>query len=179
MIKYTFYTLLLSTLLVTSCVDRKTSESNETQNGEKVVRLEDKSTGKVPGSDTSDPSMSDEDEKEITDAKSVINDYYDAFTRKAPREAYDMWAPKNTPSNYDKFSKENPNYENITVTFEKGATVQKMGKDYQIKMPIRVSATSKDGDIVNSSGEVTLMKKASAENPEYKITAMNLKSEDS
>ncbi len=179
MTKYTLCTLLLTTIALTSCVDRKTSKTDEKQNGEEVVRLEDKTTGKVPDSDTTDPSMSEENKKEIADAKGVINDYYDSFKRKSPRDAYDMWAPKSVGDNYADFTKKNPNYEEITVTYEKGATAQKMGKDYQVTMPIRVSATNKDGDVVNSSGKVTLMKKAGDENPEYKITSMDLKAEDS
>lgn len=179
MIKYSFYTLLVTAMLLVSCVDRKTSESSDTQNEEKVVRLEDKTTKKVPDSDTRNPDMNNEQDKEIADAKGVINDYYDAFTRKKPREAYDMWDPKKAPSDFGQFSKDNPNYEKISVAFQEGATEQKMGKDKQVTMPTRVSATNEDGDVVNFSGNIILVKKEDDDNPTYKITAMDLKKEDS
>ena len=178
MIKYTFYIFMTASILLVSCVDRKTSDSNEVQNGQKVVRLEDKTTQKIPGSDTTNPSLSADDNAAIADAKGVINDYYNAFERKSPREAYDMWAPKNTPTDYAKFAEENPNYEKITVAFAQGAQSKKMGDDTQVTLPIRVSATNKEGDVVNSSGSVTLTKK-DEKNSSYQITAMDVKKEAS
>lgn len=173
-------------LLITSCVDRKTNEEEGT------VRLEapqentadTEYTEAIQESDENGNSeMSNEDMVEIAEAKSVINDYYDAFTRKAPREAFDMWKPKAQGMDFSKFSEENPNYEKISVTFDDNSTteqqVQTSGNTKTVTLPVRISATDSDGNIYSYSGTAMMEKNTEEDNAEYLITSLDTTQEDS
>jgi hypothetical protein len=175
--------MMLLAMTVISCVDRKT------QKEEGDIRLETpkdnsadtdftESTGMT--ADGKADAMSNEDLTEIAEAKGIINDYYDAFTRKTPREAFDMWNPTSNNLTFSKFTEENPNYEKITVAFEEeDMKVKQADSVYTATIPLRVSATDAEGNISNSSGVATLKKDAKEDNAKYKIESMDLKKEDS
>lgn len=185
MIKYwtqaTF--MMLLALTVTSCVDRKTQKDEDT------IRLEapkDNSadtdfteSSDITGGGESDK-MSNEDLGEMAEAKGIINDYYEAFTRKAPREAFDMWDQANNKQTFAKFSEEHPNSEKIEVAFEEeNSQIKKADSVYTATIPLRISATDADGNISSSAGVATLKKDAKEDNAKYKIESMDLKKEDS
>ncbi|HEA30041.1 MAG TPA: hypothetical protein ENH91_08630 [Leeuwenhoekiella sp.] len=172
--KYTIQTTLMLLLIIaaTSCVDRKT------KNEEGTVRLE-APADNTADADSTDTGMSNEDMVELADAKGIINDYYSAFTRKAPREAFDMWDQANTDMPFAKFSEENPNYEKITVAFEEDTQMEQVDSVYTATIPLRVSATDAEGNITNAKGVAKLKKDAKEDNAKYKIESMDLKKEDS
>jgi hypothetical protein len=175
--------MMLLAITATSCVDRKT------QKEEDAIRLEapadntadtdfTESTGITGGGDSD--AMSNEELVEMAEAKSIVSDYFDAFTRKAPREAFDMWDPANNNVTFSKFSEENPNYEKITVAFEdEGMQIKQADSVYNATIPLRMSATDADGNIFSSSGVARLKKDDKMDNAKYKIESMNLKKEDS
>ncbi len=175
--------LLLLALTATSCVDRKTNQDEDT------VRLE---APKDNSADTEfteesdmtpegeNPKLSNEDMVALTEAKGVINDYYNAFTRKAPREAYDMWDADSNNGTFADFSEKNPNYEKIEVAFtEEDTQMKTVDSVSTATIPVRISATDADGNISSSSGVVRLKKNAKADNSKFKIESMDLKKEDS
>ncbi len=175
--------VMLLAMTVISCVDRKT------QIDEDAIRLEAPEDGSADTHYTEavditasndDITRSNEYLVEIAEAKGIINDYYDAFTRKAPREAFDMWDSANSDLTFSKFSEEHPNYEKITVVFDDEDTQMKqVDSVYTATIPLRVSATDADGNIINSSGVARLKKEAKEDNAKYKIESMDLKKEDS
>lgn len=172
--------IMLFAITTTSCVDRKT------QKEEDAIRLEapadntadTESTDMTGGSDSE--AMSNEDLVEMAEAKGIVSDYFDAFTRKAPREAFDMWNPANNNVTFSKFSEENPNYEKITVAFEdEGMQMNQADSVYTATIPLRMSATDADGNISSSSGVAKLKKDDKMDNAKYKIESMDLTKEDS
>jgi len=185
MIKYTLQAslLLLLTISATSCVDRKTNQDEDT------IRLDAPKDNSADTQFTEELDMTPEDEEyklsnsdmvALADAKGVINDYFNAFTRKAPREAYDMWDADSNNSTFANFSEENPNYEKIEVAFtEEDTQMKTVDSVYTATIPLRISATDSEGNISSSSGVVRLKKDAKADNSKFKIESMDLKKEDS
>jgi len=185
MIKYTLQAslLLLLTISSTSCVDRKTNQDEDT------IRLDAPKDNSADTQFTEELDMTPEDEEyklsnsdmvALADAKGVINDYFNAFTRKAPREAYDMWDADSNNSTFANFSEENPNYEKIEVAFtEEDTQMKTVDSVYTATIPLRISATDSEGNISSSSGVVRLKKDAKADNSKFKIESMDLKKEDS
>lgn len=178
--------LAVSTLLITSCVDRKTKEDDGT------IRLEAPTDNSADteytealqeGEGEKEGSLSNEEMVEVAEAKTTINDYYDAFTRKVPREAFDMWKPGAQSKSFSNFSQENPNYETIEVTFDDNSEtpqgVSTSGNTSTVTLPIKVSMTDSDGAVVTKSGIAKLEKDDSEDNSEYVITALDLTQEDS
>jgi len=174
--------IMLLAITVISCVDRKTQKEEDTINLE-APQDNTADTNYTKSADMAageGGAMSNGDLVEISEAKGIINDYYDAFTRKAQREAFDMWNPTSNNLTFSKFTEEHPNYEKITVAFEEeNMQMKQVDSVYTATIPLRVSATDADGNISSSSGVAQLKKDAKEDNAKYKIESMDLKKEDS
>lgn len=178
--------IVVLSLILTSCVERKTKDPEGT------IRLEaptdnsadtDYTESLQEGEGEHEGEMSNEETVELAEAKTTINDYYDAFTRSAPREAFDMWEPDAQEMQFSDFAQENADAEDIVVTFDENAEVQPdvniSENETTVHLPIRVSKTTGNGTTITHSGTATLKKDTSEDNAQYVITSLDTTQEDS
>ena len=166
--------VLLLAISITACNDRKT------QKDEDEIQLEEQDNVNTDYEKAIVNEMpSADDQNEINEAKGVINDYYGALGRSQPRDAYDMMDPASNRGTFSEFSEKQSKYENIEVSFtDEKPTVSDMGNNYSVKMPIRYTGTTAQGNQETYSGTVELMKEKT-DDGEYRITSLDVKREDS
>lgn len=151
-----------------SCGNRETQKDEEVNE----IGMESQSTTPEDMYQTSgseDDVMSAEDQKEIADAKKIINDFY---MNPGSRDAFDTMAPNSNRGDYADFTKKNSNYESMKVTFTDDPIVQ----GEEVTLPIRVVGLTKNGNSETYSGKAVL-KRGSEENASYQITELDLDQE--
>ena len=166
--------IALLAISITSCGNR------ETQKDEDEIQLEEQDNISTQYEKAIvDEMPSADDQNEINEAKGVINDYYGALGRSQPRDAYDLMDPGSNRGSFSEFSEKQSKYENIEVSFtDEKPTVSDMGNNYSVKIPIRYTGTTAQGNQETYSGTAELMKQKT-DDGEYRITSLNVKREDS
>lgn len=165
-------------LLLASCVNRETNdEKNEVELDDTTERITEDDMYKTPAQEEAD-TMDVRKLNELYEAKSVMNDYFDALRRDKAREAYDMMDPDGPRGTFSKFSEKYNAYEKLEVTFSDDAQVLESNGEYTITIPLRYSGTTNAGNIESYTGSATLMR-SNVEDSEYTITTIEATRDDS
>ena len=164
-----------STLIFTSCVDRKTSDNGE-------IDLEAQSEQITP-KDMYQTSGADEDQNpenlaEINSAKKVVNDYFDALKRGDLTEAYEEMSRTSDRGTSSEFAEKYSNIETVTLSFTEDPEVIAGAAGTDVNLPLRYTIKTKTGNTETYSGSVLIVKENS-EDADYKIQGMTMTREDS
>ncbi|WP_028377781.1 hypothetical protein [Leeuwenhoekiella sp. MAR_2009_132] len=172
--KSIFILSLATTLVISSCVNRKTN-SDEMRLEDKTEKIAEDGTTQV---ELSDVSTNQKDLAEINSAKNQINKYFDALNEGDDMKAYEAMSITSDRGTRSDFSDKHANIETVTVTFTETekATVTTQDNGTNIKLPLRYTIKTKDGNSETYNGYATISK--NGEDEDYKIERLNASKED-
>lgn len=164
-----------TTLIFTSCVDRKTSDNGEVELEAQSEQVTPKDMYQTSGTDEAD---NPEDLVEINSAKKLINDYFDALKRGEMTEAYEEMSRTSDRGTSSEFAEKHSNIETVTLSFTEDPEVINGAGGTDVKMPLRYSIKTKEGNTETYNGSVLVVKK-NTEDADYKIQGMTMTREES
>ena len=164
-----------TTLIFTSCVDRKTSDNGEVELKSQSEQVTPEDMYQTSGKEDAD---NPEDLTEINSAKKVINDYFDALSRGETAEAYQEMSQTSDRGTSSEFAEKHSNIETVTLSFTEDPKVTSGAEGTDVKMPLRYTIKTKQGNTETYNGSVMVVKK-NKEDADYKIQGMTMTREDS
>ncbi|MFI8378838.1 NTF2-like N-terminal transpeptidase domain-containing protein [Leeuwenhoekiella sp. NPDC079379] len=174
--KSIFIIAMTTTLVFSSCVNRKT-DSDEIRLEDKTEKIAEDGTSQI---ETSDVSTNQKDLAEINSAKNQVNKYFEALNEGDQIKAYDEMSITSNRGTRSDFSEKNANVESVTANFTETETetptVTTQDNNTNIKLPLRYTIKTKEGNTETYTGHATITKKG--EDGDYKIEGMNVSKED-
>ncbi|RXG27058.1 hypothetical protein [Leeuwenhoekiella marinoflava] len=164
-----------ASLIFTSCVDRKTSDNGEVDLETQSEQVTPEDMYQTSGTDETDHP---ENLVEINSAKKVINDYFDALKRGEMTAAYEEMSRTSNRGTSSEFAEKHSNIETVTLSFTKDPEVINGAEGTDVKMPLRYTIKTKEGNTETYNGSVLVVKK-NKEDADYKIQGMTMTREDS
>ncbi len=160
-------------MLTTACVDRKTNSDGEIHLKEQTASLEDNAL-----QSSTDGNESAENQVAIAGAKKVINEYFTSLERGNYNAAYETMSQTSDRGTSSEFAEKHANIETASLSFAQDPEIITGSEGIDIKMPLRYTIKTKNGNEETYSGSI-LVVKANTEDSDYKIQGMNMTREDS
>ena len=160
-------------ILATACVDRKTNSDGEIRLKEQAASVENEAIQSSPSA-----SESAENQAAIVGAKKVINEYFTSLERGNYNAAYEAMSQSSDRGTSSEFAEKHASVETASLSFGQDPEVISGPEGIDIKMPLRYTIKTKDGNEETYNGSI-LVVKGNTEDSDYKIQGMNMTREDS
>lgn len=160
-------------MLTISCVDRKTNSDGEIRLKEQSASINNDEMQSSPGENESA-----ENQAAIVGAKKVINEYFTSLERGNYNAAYEAMTQTSDRGTSSEFAEKHASVETASLSFAQDPEVISGPEGTDIKMPLRYTIKTKNGNEETYSGSI-LVVKANTEDSDYKIQGMNMTREDS